>query len=80
MEITEIKGQLSISQVLQHYGLKPDRHDRLLCPFHLYTPAALARSVWDIFFCLRRVVILSAKSIKVLKNGVLWRLLRKNRA
>jgi len=34
MEIPEIKRQLSIGQVLQHYGLKPDKHDRLLCPFH----------------------------------------------
>src|ERR1700760_4764002 len=34
MEITDIKKRLPISQVLQHYGLKPDKHDRLLCPFH----------------------------------------------
>src|ERR1700761_4914771 len=34
MEIPEIKRQLSISQVLRHYGLRPDKHDRLHCPFH----------------------------------------------
>jgi DNA primase len=34
MDIPEIKRQLPIGQVLEHYGLKPDRHDRLLCPFH----------------------------------------------
>jgi DNA primase len=34
MEIAEIKRQLAISQVLQHYNLKPDKNDRLLCPFH----------------------------------------------
>jgi len=34
MEITDIKMRLPISQVLQHYGLKPDKNDRLLCPFH----------------------------------------------
>lgn len=34
MEIPEIKAQLSIGTVLAHYGLKPDQHDRLLCPFH----------------------------------------------
>jgi len=34
MEIADIKKGLPISQVLQHYGLKADRHDRLLCPFH----------------------------------------------
>ncbi|MEJ0101414.1 MAG: CHC2 zinc finger domain-containing protein [Bacteroidota bacterium] len=34
MEISLIKQQLTISQVLQHYGLKPDKNNRLLCPFH----------------------------------------------
>src|SRR5580692_6229168 len=34
MEITDIKMRLPISQVLQHYGLKPDKNDRLHCPFH----------------------------------------------
>lgn len=34
MEITDIKQQLTLAQVLQHYGLKPDKHLRLHCPFH----------------------------------------------
>jgi DNA primase len=34
MEISLIKQQLSIGQVLQHYNLKPDKNNRLLCPFH----------------------------------------------
>ena len=34
MEIAEIKGHLSIGAVLDYYGLKPDKHDRLRCPFH----------------------------------------------
>lgn len=34
MEISEIKQRLSLAQVLQHYGLKPDKHARLHCPFH----------------------------------------------
>lgn len=34
MEITEIKNQLPLAQVLQYYGLKPDKHLRLHCPFH----------------------------------------------
>lgn len=34
MEIQDIKSQLSINQVLQHYSLKPDKNNRLLCPFH----------------------------------------------
>jgi DNA primase len=34
MQIPEIKSRLSIQTVLAHYGLKPDRNHRLLCPFH----------------------------------------------
>ncbi len=34
MEISLIKQRLTIGQVLDHYGLKPDRNNRLLCPFH----------------------------------------------
>lgn len=34
MEITEIKSRLTISNVLHHYGLKPDKNLRLHCPFH----------------------------------------------
>ena len=34
MEIAEIKGQLTIGQVLDHYNLKPDKNNMLCCPFH----------------------------------------------
>ena len=34
MEIPEIKAQLPLAWVLEHYGLKPDQHGRLHCPFH----------------------------------------------
>lgn len=34
MEIQEIKNKLTLSQVLHHYGLKPDKNHRLCCPFH----------------------------------------------
>ena len=34
MEIAEIKARLTLSAVLAHYGLKPDKHLRLHCPFH----------------------------------------------
>ena len=34
MEIQEIKSKLTLSQILQHYGLKPDKNLRLHCPFH----------------------------------------------
>lgn len=34
MEISEIKSRLTLSEVLSHYGLKPDKNLRLHCPFH----------------------------------------------
>ena len=34
MEISDIKAQLTIGQVLDHYGLKADKNNRLNCPFH----------------------------------------------
>jgi DNA primase len=34
MDISTIKQQLSIGQVLDHYNLQPDKNNRLLCPFH----------------------------------------------
>ena len=34
MEIQQIKARLTLAEVLNHYGLKPDKHLRLHCPFH----------------------------------------------
>ena len=34
MDIPTIKTQLTLKTVLAHYGLKPDKHLRLHCPFH----------------------------------------------
>ncbi|MDQ0110563.1 DNA primase, partial [Chitinophaga terrae (ex Kim and Jung 2007)] len=34
MEIKDIKQQLSIVEVTGYYGLQPDKHQRVLCPFH----------------------------------------------
>jgi len=34
MNIPDIKRQLSILQVLGHYGLKPNKNNMLCCPFH----------------------------------------------
>ncbi len=34
MEISEIKSKLTLSHVLHHYHLKPDKNLRLCCPFH----------------------------------------------
>ncbi|MDR1682137.1 MAG: hypothetical protein LBS25_01940 [Candidatus Symbiothrix sp.] len=34
MEIAEIKQQLSILTVLEHYGIRPNKNKMLCCPFH----------------------------------------------
>jgi DNA primase len=34
MEIKAIKEQLTMVRVLEHYSLRPDKHQRLHCPFH----------------------------------------------
>jgi hypothetical protein len=41
MEISEIKQRLTISKVLQHYNLKPDRNNMLKCPFHADDTASM---------------------------------------
>ncbi|WP_375605546.1 CHC2 zinc finger domain-containing protein [Flavobacterium davisii] len=35
MDIQDIKQTLSLSQVLQHYNLQPNKNKMLFCPFHL---------------------------------------------
>jgi DNA primase len=34
MQIQEIKSRLSITAVLAHYGLHPDKNHLIACPFH----------------------------------------------
>ncbi len=34
MTVEEIKSRLTIVEVIMHYGLLPDTHGRLCCPFH----------------------------------------------
>ncbi|MFN3405817.1 MAG: CHC2 zinc finger domain-containing protein [Cytophagaceae bacterium] len=34
MEINEIKSCLTLSAVIQHYGFKADKYNRINCPFH----------------------------------------------
>ncbi len=34
MEIADIKTRLTLAQVLDHYGFKPDKHGKMNCPFH----------------------------------------------
>ncbi|MFN5073466.1 MAG: toprim domain-containing protein, partial [Cyclobacteriaceae bacterium] len=52
MEISEIKAQLTIAQVLDHYGLKPDKNNRLNCPFHAdKTPSMQVYPETNTVFC-----------------------------
>jgi len=34
MEISELKSRLSLSTILNYYGLKPDKSAKMCCPFH----------------------------------------------
>ena len=34
MEIQEIKAQLTLAEVVKHYGYKADKQNRINCPFH----------------------------------------------
>ena len=52
MEISEIKQHLSIIKVLDHYGLKPDKHNMLCCPFHQdKTPSFVIYPKTNTFHC-----------------------------
>jgi DNA primase len=52
MEIREIKDHLSILTVLGKYGLKPDKHDMIVCPFHEdKSPSLKVYSKTNTFHC-----------------------------
>ncbi|WP_198674162.1 CHC2 zinc finger domain-containing protein [Chitinophaga alhagiae] len=52
MEIKELKQRLRLSEVIAHYGLRPDKHGRLLCPFHPdKTPSLQLYPKTDTFCC-----------------------------
>lgn len=52
MELKDIKGQLTINQVLGYYGLTPDKNNRLLCPFHAdKTPSLQIYPQTDTYCC-----------------------------
>lgn len=41
MEIQDIKANLTLANILQHYNLKPNKNNMLLCPFHEDTKPSL---------------------------------------
>ncbi|MBX2916275.1 MAG: toprim domain-containing protein [Cyclobacteriaceae bacterium] len=64
MEITEIKQQLTIGQVLDHYGLKADKNKRLCCPFHNdKTPSMQVYAETNTVFCFSSNCKLHGKAI-----------------
>ncbi len=64
MEIREIKSRLSILEVLNHYGLKPDRNNMLCCPFHNdKTPSMQVYPETNTVFCFSSNCKLHGKAI-----------------
>jgi hypothetical protein len=47
MEIQEIKQKLSITALLNHYGIEIQRGEQINCPFH----SLLARACSSCYFC-----------------------------
>jgi DNA primase len=64
MEIAEIKQKLSITQVLDHYGMKADKNKRLCCPFHDdKTPSMQVYPETNTVFCFSSNCKLHGKAI-----------------
>ncbi len=64
MEITDIKSRLSIFTVLSHYGLKPNRHNMINCPFHDdKTPSMQVYPETNTVFCFSANCSLNGKAI-----------------
>lgn len=51
MTIEEIKQQYSMRDVVERYGLHPDRHGFLHCPFHSGDHTASLKLYKDSFYC-----------------------------
>ena len=64
MEIKEIKSRLSILEVLNHYGLKPNGNKMLCCPFHEdKTPSMQVYPETNTVFCFSSNCKLKGKAI-----------------
>jgi DNA primase/energy-coupling factor transporter ATP-binding protein EcfA2 len=67
MEISAIKQQLTIGQVLAHYGLHPDRNQRLRCPFHAdSTPSMQVYPKTNTVYCFSGNCPLHGKALDVI--------------
>lgn len=67
MEIQDIKQQLTLSEVIHHYGLKADKQARLKCPFHDdKTPSLQLYYKTQTAFCFSTNCTTHGKSIDVI--------------
>jgi DNA primase len=67
MEITEIKAQLTIAQVLAHYSLSMDKNKMLHCPFHAdKTPSMQVYAETNTVHCFSSKCKLCGRAIDVI--------------
>ena len=67
MQIPDIKSQLTIGQVLDHYGLQPNKNKMLCCPFHAdKTPSMQVYPETKTVFCFSSNCELNGKAIDVI--------------
>jgi DNA primase len=67
MEIQQIKSNLSISQVLEHYGMSADKNARMCCPFHDdKTPSMQVYEKTNTVYCFSANCKTHGKSIDVI--------------
>jgi DNA primase len=67
MQIQEIKENLSLATVLNYYGLKPDKGQRLHCPFHEdKTPSMQVYPKSDTAYCFSANCTTHGKSLDVI--------------
>jgi len=67
MEIPTIKSRLSILEILHRYGLKPDKNQRLNCPFHKdKTPSMQVYTKTNTVFCFSSNCKTHGKAIDVI--------------
>lgn len=67
MEISDIKAKLSIAQVIAHYNLKPDKQNRINCPFHAdKTPSMQLYWKTHTAYCFSSNCKLHGKSVDVI--------------
>jgi DNA primase len=81
MEIAEIKGKLTIAEVIKYYGLKADKQARLNCPFHNdKTPSLQLYYKTQTAFCFSTNCTTHGKAIDVIDFIMYYEKLTKHEA